>query len=295
MDIVALFYDLYKFAVGFQPQLYRPLLEDGTAHRDRPGQMCLSEIMSIQVLFHDSNYRTFKQFYLKHVCVHLRREFPRLLSYNRFVEQIPRTFMALTLFLQTRMGSCSGISFIDSTALRVCHNQRINSHKVMAEFAGRGKTSTGWFYGFKLHLVINDQGELLNVCFTPGNVDDRKPVPKLSKQLFGKLVGDKGYISQELFEQLFGGGLQLITRIKSNMKNRLILLWDKLLLRKRAVVETVIDQLKNISQIEHSRHRSVTNYFTEIVAGLIAYTYRDKLPSLDLRNEQFAAAVGLVI
>jgi Transposase DDE domain len=293
VDIVTLFYDLDKFAVGFEPQMHRPLLEDGKAHRDRSGRMCLSEIMTIQILFHHSNYRTFKHFYLKHVCVHLRGEFPRLLSYNRFVEQIPRTFMALTVFLQTRMGSCSGISFIDSTPLRVCHNQRINSHKVMADYAARGKTSTGWFYGFKLHLVINDQGELLNVCFTPGNVDDRKPVPKLSQQLAGKLVGDKGYISQDLFQQLFGRGLQLITRIKSNMKNRLILLWDKLLLRKRAIVETVIDQLKNISQIEHSRHRGVINYFTEIVAGLIAYTYRDKLPSLNLRDEKFTAVNGL--
>jgi hypothetical protein len=295
MDIVALFYDLDKFAVGFEPQCRRHLIEDGKAHRDRPCQMCLSEIMTILVLFHDSNYRTLKHFYLKHVCVHLQSEFPHRLSYNRFVEQIPRAFAASTLFLQTRMGLCSGISFIDSTPLRVCHNLRINSHKVMSGLAGRGKTSTGWFYGFKLHLVINDQGELLNVCFTPGNVDDRKPVPKLSKQLFGKLVGDKGYISQDLFQQLFGRGLQLITRLKSNMKNRLILLWDKLLLRKRAVVETVIDQLKNISQIEHSRHRSQINYFTEIVAGLIAYTYREKLPSLNLRAEELASFEGCLI
>lgn len=295
MDIVALFYDLDKFAVGFEPQYRRHLIEDGMAHRDRPCQMCLSEIMTILVLFHDSNYRTLKHFYLKHVCVHLQSEFPHRLSYNRFVEQIPRAFAASALFLQTRMGCCSGISFIDSTPLRVCHNLRINSHKVMSGLAGRGKTSTGWFYGFKLHLAINDRGELLNVCFTPGNVDDRKPVPELSKRLFGKLVGDKGYISQDLFGQLFGRGLQLITRLKSNMKNRLILLWDKLLLRKRAVVETVIDQLKNISQIEHSRHRSQINYFTEIVAGLIAYTYREKLPSLNLRAEELASFDGCLI
>jgi hypothetical protein len=294
MDIVALFYDLDKFAVGFEPQYKRHLINGGKTHRDRAGQMCLSEIMTILILFHNSNYRTLKHFYLEHVCVHLQSEFPRRLSYSRFVEQIPRAFAALTLFLQTRMGTCSGISFIDSTPLRVCHNMRINSHKVMAGLAGRGKTSTGWFYGFKLHLVINDQGELLNVCFTPGNADDRQPVPKLTESLFGKLVGDKGYISQALFEQLFARGLQMITRIKRNMKNRLILLWDKLLLRKRAVVETVIDQLKNISQIEHSRHRSVINYFTEILAGLIAYTYREKLPSLNLRGDQFAIVDGSV-
>jgi hypothetical protein len=192
-------------------------------------------------------------------------------------------------FLQTRFGSCSGISFIDSTPLKVCHNMRISSHRVMTGLAARGKTSVGWFFGFKLHLIVNDQGELLNICFTPGNVSDQKPVPKLTQKLFGKLVGDKGYISQDLFEQLFGRGLQLITRIKKNMKNRLILLWDKLLLRKRALIETVVDQLKNISQIEHSRHRSVINYFVEIIAGLIAYTYREKLPSLNIRSDELSA------
>jgi Transposase DDE domain len=295
VDIVTLFCDLDKFAVEFQPQFKVPLLEDSKAHRDRAGEMYASEIMTILVLFHASNYRTFKHFYLDYVCKHLCGEFPRLLSYSRFIARIPRVFSALAVFLQTRFGSCSGISFIDSTSLRVCHNMRINSHKVMAGLAARGKTSVGWFYGFKLHLVINDQGELLNVRFTPGNIDDRVPVPKLVQKLFGKLVGDKGYISQELFEQLFGRGLQLITRIKSNMKNRLILLWDKLLLRKRALIETVIDPLKNISQIEHSRHRSPVNYFTEIVAGLIAYTYREKLPSLDLRTAELAALKGISI
>jgi hypothetical protein len=157
----------------------------------------------------------------------------------------------------------------------------------MAGLAQRGKTSTGWFYGFKLHLVTNDQGELINVCFTAGNVDDRKPVMALTQTLFGKLFGDKGYVSKKLFERLFVlRGVRLITRLKSNMKNCLMPLMDKLLLRKRAISETIIDQLKNISQIEHSRHRSVVNYFADIVTGLIAYTYQEKLPSLNLRSDE---------
>jgi hypothetical protein len=295
VDIVALFYDLDKFAADFEPQFNRPRLEDGKRHRHRPGRMWLSEVMTILVLFHGSNYRTFKHFYLQQVCWQLRKEFPHRLSYNRFVEQIPRALAALIGFLPTRFGSCSGISFIDSTPLRVCHNMRIHSHRVMTGLAARGKTSVGWFYGFKLHLIINDRGELLNVCFTPGNVSDQTPVPKLTQKLFGKLVGDKGYISQELFEQLFVRGLQLITRIRKNMKNRLISLWDKLLLRKRALVETVVDQLKNISQIEHSRHRSVINYFVEIIAGLIAYTYRDTLPSLNIRVEEMALVGNVAV
>jgi hypothetical protein len=285
MDRVALFYDLDTFVPVFQRLWNRRSLPDGKKHRHRPGRMHLSEIMTILILFHSSNYRTFKHFYLIQVRLHLAGEFPHLLSYNRLVEHIPQAFAALACYLKSRMGRCSGISFIDSTALRVCHNQRANSHRVMAGLAQWGKTSTGWFFGFKLHLIVNDQGQLLNVCLTAGNVDDRKPVQDLAANLFGKLVGDKGYIRQELFERLFLRGVQLITRIKSNMKNKLMPLVDKVLLRKRAIIETIIDQVKNISQIEHSRHRSVVNYFADITAGLIAYTYREALPSLNLRAE----------
>jgi hypothetical protein len=292
MDMVALFYDLDKFTVSFEPFWNRHLLSVGKRRRNRPSQMHLSEIMTILVLFHASGYRTFKHFYLDHVCQYLRGEFPRLLSYNRLVERIPQALAALACYLKTRMAYCTGINFIDSTPLRVCHNLRIASHRVMAKLARRGKTSTGWFYGFKLHLITNDRGELLDVCLTPGNVDDRKPVEKLSAQLFGKLFGDKGYISKELFERLFIRGVQLITRIKGNMKNCLMPLLDKLLLRKRAIIETIIDQFKNISQIEHSRHRSVPNYFADILAGLIAYTYREKLPSLNLTPVQLQLIQG---
>jgi len=126
----------------------------------------------------------------------------------------------------------------------------------------------GWFYGFKLHLIVNDQGELITFFLTPGNVDDRKPVPHMAKKLWGKLFGDKGYISQPLFDQLFEQGVQLITPIRKNMKNRLVPLIDKILLRKRAIIETINDQLKNISQVAHTRHRSVDNFLVNLVAGL---------------------------
>jgi len=197
-------------------------------------------------------------------------------------------------YLQTRKGDCSGISFIDTTSLKVCHNRRIQSHQVFAGCARRGKTSVNWFYGFKLHLVINDCGELLAVRFTPGNVDDRQPVPEMVTGLFDKLFGDKGYISQPLFEMLFDEQVQLVTKLKARMKNRLVSLFDKLMLRKRAIIESVIDQLKNISQIEHSRHRSVTNCFVNVLAGLIAYTYREKKPSLNIRVKEQLQLPALV-
>lgn len=174
---------------------------------------------------------------------------------------------------------------MDATSLAVCKNPRIHSHKVFAGLAKRGKTSTGWFLGFKLHLIFNDQGELLNLMLTPGNVDDRKPVPKMARKLFGKLFADKGYISKKLFEELLRTfNVQLVTGIRSNMKNVLMPLMDKLLLRKRAIIETIIDQLKNISQIEHSRHRSPVNFLVNLLSGLIAYCHQPKKPSLNLES-----------
>src|SRR5437868_10593219 len=174
--------------------------------------------------------------------------------------------------MTTGFGRCSGISFIDSAKIGVCHNRRIWSHKVFKALAKRGKTSVDWFYGFKLHLVVNECGELLAVKITAGNVDDPNPVLELARAVSGKLFGDRGYISQKLFEQLWEQGVQLITKLRKNMKNRLLPLFDKLLLRKRSICETINDQLKNISQIEHSRHRSVFNFFVNLIAGLVWLT-----------------------
>jgi hypothetical protein len=284
MDILPIFCDIDDFCLLFEPHWRKQLLE--TRQRNRSSSLCLSEVMTIIVLFHQSSYRNFKSFYTEHVFKHLWWAFPSLVSYNRFVELMPSALVPLCGYLQSRKGDCSGISFIDSTSLKVCHNRRIHSHKVFEGCARRGRTSVDWFFGFKLHLVTNDCGELLSLRLTPGNVDDRRPVPELVKDLFGKLFGDKGYISQPLFETLFDDGLQLITKLKTKMKNRLISMFDKIMLRKRAIIESVMDQLKNISQIEHSRHRSVVNFFVNLVAGLIAYTWREKKPSLNIRVKE---------
>lgn len=231
---------------------------------------------------------------MQHVLKHLGGAFPKLVSYNRFVELMPSALVPLCGYLQSRKGECSGISFIDSTALKVCHNRRIHSHQVFSSCARRGKTSVDWFFGFKLHLVVNDCGELLSIRLTPGNVDDRRPVPELVKGLFGKLFGDKGYISQPLFETLYDQQVQLVTKLRKKMKDRLVVMFDKLMLRKRAIIESVVDQLKNISQIEHSRHRSAANFFVNLIAGLIAYAYRDKKPSLNIRVKEQLQLPALV-
>jgi hypothetical protein len=244
---------------------------------------------------HQSGYRTFKNFYLRYVTPHLRWAFPRLVSYNRFVELMQQALIPLCAYLQTRKGHSQGIAFIDSTFLAVCHPQRSSGHHVFAGLAGWGKNALGWRYGFKLHLLINDVGEVLACRLTPANVDDRRPVPALVKGLQGKVFGDCGYISQALFADLLADGVHLITKLRKDMKNKLLPLWDKLLLRKRSLIETVNDQLKNICQIEHSRHRSVANFLVNLVAGLIAYTYRENKPSLHLRTTTAAALPILVL
>src|SRR5205085_2882316 len=232
MDILPTFCDIDDFCLLFEPLWRKRLLADGLRQRQRATTLCLSEVMTIIVLFHSSGYRNFKAFYTQHVLKYLGEAFPKVVSYNRFVELMPSALVPLCAYLQTRKGTCSGISFIDSTSLKVCHNRRIHSHQVFAGCARRGKTSVDWFYGFKLHLVTNDCGDLLALRFTPGNVDDRRPVPELVKDLFGKLFGDKGYVSQPLFETLYDEGVQLVTKLKTRMKNRLMLIFDKIMLRK---------------------------------------------------------------
>lgn len=193
----------------------------------------------------------------------------------------------MAVFLQLCcLGKCTGVSFIDSTPIRVCHIKREFQHKTFKGLATKGQCSIGWFFGFKLHIVINDKGEILDFLFTQGNVDDREPLKNKNfhDKIFGKLFGDKGYISQTLFDELFIDGIHLITKIRKNMKNSLMLLQDKVLLRKRALIETVNDELKNICQIEHTRHRSLENFLSNLLSGLIAYSFLDKKPKLNLEE-----------
>lgn len=287
MDLEALFCDVDDFCRLFLPSWHRRLLTSGTCKRQRASRLTLSESLTILIAFHQSQYRHFKAFYLLHLCQQGRREFPNLLSYSRFVALIPTTLIPLCVYLNTRQGQDTGIAFIDSTSLVVCHNRRIHSHKVFKQVARRGKNSMGWFYGFKLHLVVSERGELLAFRITPGNVDDRRPVPLLTDGLTGKLIGDRGYISQRLFNTLWERGLHLITKLRKNMHNKLMPWVDKLLLRKRAIIETINDQLKNIQQVEHSRHRSWVNAMVNVLAALAAYTHQPRKPSLNLTVRQF--------
>jgi len=295
MSLLEIFCDVDEFCVQMTKQATSHQLGKGKS--GPAASMWLSEIITILIHFHQSHYRDFKAYYTEHVQQHLRGEFPRLVSYSRFVELMPSALRMLTLYMHSRLGQTQGIAYIDSTPLPVCHNKRIFHHKVFAGLAARGKSSLGYFFGFKLHLLVNDQGELLSFFLSPGNVDDRKPVPTLTKRLWGKLFADKGYISQPLFEQLFAQGIQLITLPKKKKKapdHRLMPLLDKLLARKRSIIETINDQLKNISQIAHTRHRSPINFLVNLIAGLLAYTFQDKKPAIHFYPADAALLPALI-
>jgi hypothetical protein len=282
-QLIAMFCDMDDFCKWFDPRYMQRRLQDGQRHRVRQGQLSLSEIMTIIVFFHASHYRDFKHYYTTYVEGHLRPYFPALVSYSRFVELMPRSVVPLCGYLSTRKGRCTGITFVDSTSLAVCHNRRSSRHKVFAGYATRGKSSMGWFFGFKLPLMVNDEGELLAFRVPTAEVNDQGPVSRMARGLWGQRFGDRGYISRALHQALWAQRLVLITLLRRNMKPRLMRLWDRLMLRKRFLIETINDQLKNISHIEHSRHRSLLGFMVNLVAGLIAYTFQPKKPSLGLR------------
>ena len=280
-DLTTLYCHIDDFWKIFRSEWEQHLINSGQGKRGPEPELSISEMMTIVVLFHQSDFRTFKHFY-GYICSHFKAYFPKLISYERFVQTMKGLFIPLFAYLLHLKGTVTGIAFIDSTSIKVCHNKRIRRNKVFKHLAKRGKTTAGWFYGFKLHLIINDKGEILAFQLTSGNVSDVSMVETLSKGIIGKLFGDKGYISSELAKKLFERGLQLFTTIKSNMKQKLMYLRDKLLLRKRSIIETVNDQLKNISQIEHTRHRSSQNFLINLLSGIAAYSLQAKKPSLKL-------------
>jgi len=290
--ITEIFYLVDEFCQEFNKTMKPSLI--GNLPKKRP-RMSQSEVITILVLFHLGGYRNFKHFYLGYVQKHMHKDFPKTVSYNRFVELSSQVCLPMTLFLKMCcMGECTGISFVDSTPLRVCKNKRIKRNKVFKDTATTGKSTMGWFFGFKLHLLINDKGEILNFVLTQANVDDREPLKnhKFVDKIKGKLYADKGYLGKDLTEILFMDGLHLITSIRNNMKNVLMELKDKILLRKRSVIETVNDELKNMCQIEHSRHRSFSNFIVNTIAALTAYCFFPKKPAIKfqpIKSDQLVA------
>jgi len=283
--IAEIFVAVDDFCLLFEEPIKQHLISEGSdiKRRNRKASLCDSEVIALLISFHSGGFSNFKFFYIHYARVHLKEYFPGLVSYNRFIELSQRCAVAFMLFLHhCCRGECTGISFIDSTVLRVCHNKRIRRNKTFEGIAQVGKSSMGWFYGFKLHLVINDKGEILSFYLSRANVDDRnaKAITLLTEKLFGKLFGDKGYISKALTDMLFGNGIQLITAVRRNMKDKALSNEERLLLRKRAVIETVNDELKSICHVEHTRHRSLNGFLLNLMSAIAAYSFFPKKPSI---------------
>ena len=288
IDITALYCCLDDFCQVFEAWETHRLIPSPTT-RQRSGKLSRPEMLFIVVLFHLSPYKNFKTFYLYGIGHQHRACFGDLPHYDRFVSLMPRLFVPLVVLLHSLSGEQTGVYFADSSKLAVCHNRRIDRHRVFDGLAARGKTSMGWFFGLKLHFVINHKGQIMALKITPGNTADSSVLDEIAKYLSGKLYADKGYISRALFNKLWQRGLHLIIGIRRNMRNYLMPLADKLMLRKRFVIETVFDILKCEMGLEHSRHRSVMNAMVHVLSCLVAYAFRPGKPSISLDRQQIAA------
>jgi hypothetical protein len=286
--IIEIFYLVDEFCKEFELAKEGHILSEKTSvkRRNRKFTMSDSEVITIVIPFHLKKYRCLKHFYTMYVQNHMQVNFPKALTYNRFMELHQKALMPMAVFLQLCcLGKCIGVSFIDSTPIRVCHIRREFQHKNFKGLATKGQCSMGRCFGFKLHIVINDKGEILDFLFTQGNVDDREPLK--NKNFHDKIFRnwlETVYISKTLFDELFIDGIHLISKIRKNMKNSLMLLQDKNLLRKRALIETINDELKNICQIEQTWYRNFENFLPNLFSGLIAYSFLDKRPRLNLKE-----------
>lgn len=279
IDYDTLFTFVDDFSKGFEAWYRKQLIGDGLIQRNRPCKLILSEILTILIAYHQSGMACFKYFYLT-LCQYHGNLFPGLVHYDRFVVLIKRAFPALLCLLKSLQGEITEYLFIDATPMAVCHGLREKRHKTFKGLAAKGKTSTGWFFGLKLHLLFNTKGEIVRLVITPGNIDDRKPVPDMMIGIVAKLIADKGYLSKKLFHQLFTQGVTIITKIKKNMQNCLMEIADKLVLMRRSFIETIFSSLKSLNTLIHHRHRCVINPFSHLLAGLINYQLRDDKPSL---------------
>lgn len=283
-QLISIFCEIDDFCKELDNYLSGKLLTGPTKNQRGP-ECCLSisEIMTILILFQSTRFRDFKNFYQGFVTRYWHDYFPSLPSYARFIVLIKRAIFPMTLFAQIKGGKRTGIYYIDSSCLPVCHLKRARRHKTFDDIAEYGRTSVGWFFGLKLHIVINDQGELLTFKITRGNRSDCQEAQSLLAALQGLAFGDKGYISKKLFDALFQQGLKLITRQRKNMKEAVKTDYEKQLLNQRGIIETVIGHLKHHYHVWHTRHRSVINAMTHLVAALAAYAIEPlKLSAIQL-------------
>lgn len=286
VDIVELYVILDDFCKQFMPRYLKLLKKHGLKSRNRECKLSLSEILLIVLLFPHSGYKCFKWYYINQVQGEYKSYFQMLPSYNRFVELMPRSMPVLLRFLGYLMYKARAhghkLAYVDSTHIAVCHNKRISANRVFKGTAALGKSSIGWFFGFKLHIMCDLNGNLTSLTITKGNTDDRTPVLSLAKGFVGKLFADKGYISKKLTAQLNDLGIALVTGMKKNMQAFPAHLIDVVLSKKRAVIESVFNILKNKLQMCHTRHRSTRNFIVHLLSVLVGYQLLENKPKINL-------------
>ncbi len=291
MQLTSIFCITDDFCNQFSKE-YRKKFIGNSKKKKRFRNDCLSEaeIITILIWFNLSGFKCFKHFYMSYYSS-LKPYFTRLPSYQRFILLQRKAFIHINVFMKfltNRMSKRTGIYYIDSTFLEVCKNQRIYRHKTFKNIAQRGVSSCGWFFGMKLHLITNHLGEIISFVITKGNISDSKMTAILSKNLQGLLFGDKGYLSAKTAENLMKQGLHLITKVRANMKPKLISETNKILLKKRGVVETIFGQLKDFRHLVHTKYRSAINYFTNVLSALAAYMLNPNKPSICLDRIEMA-------
>lgn len=290
MDLVELYVIIDDFCKQFMPKYLCLLKKNKRISRVRKGMLNTSEVLLIILMFQQSGFINFKWYYENEVCGMYRSYFTTLPSYNRFVELIPGVLPVLLRLLNYQLylnrHYSNGIEYIDSTKMQVCHNKRISGNKVFAGIAELGKSTTGWFFGFKLHITCDTSGNLTSMAITKGNVDDRVPVTRLMQGFSGKLFADKGYIDHKLSESLSELGITLITQPKKNMKNRLMPtnLFDVIMHKKRSIIESIFNLLKNKLQLCHTRHRSIANFVVHILAVVTGYQLFGNKPRINMNH-----------
>ena len=270
--IITVYYLISNFCKTYQEWEQNKLIPS-ERKRQRQGSLSLCELLTIVLYFYLSPCKDFKNYYLYYLSYKYRGYFT-LPSYDRIIQLWPRIILPLVLMLQLLQGTSTGIYFIDSTKLSICHNKRTKSNRVFGKLTKIGMSSYGWFMGYKLHLVINNKGEIMAIKITKANCSDLAAADSITKWLQGKLYGDKGYISKNLFTKLYARNLRLFTGIRRDMKNHLLELEDKVNLRKRSLIESVFNVLKSHMNLEHSRHRSPIHFLVHILACVTAYAIR---------------------
>jgi len=266
----------------------KSLPDPDTRQVKKERKMGTSEMMAIVIFYHYSGFKCFKWYYNIVIRILLKSYFPNAFSYSRFIQLMPELNLHLIIFMTAfRLSDPTEANYIDSKKLIVCHNRRIKKGKVFKGLAKRGKSSTGWFFGFKLHLIINHLGEIVLFKITQGNVADNNHelLKSIAENIQGFLFGDKGYISK-IAADLKQKGLHLITKVRKNMKPKNLTPKQKYYLKHRGLIETVFDILKHIFDIEHSRNRSQPNYFVNVLSAVLAYSFWEGNPSIPQYQEK---------